>query len=118
MSCERVYRHFYPPKGGRPQISQLSRGLPAMHYRSSRPTRLTIGALVTSCAIALTTITAPAVLAVEATATIADVQGTTSASPLVGSTVTVEGVVTADYRGASGYQGIVIQTPGSGGASA
>ena len=79
--------------------------------------RLTIGALVTSCAIALTTITAPAVLAVEATATIADVQGTTSASPLVGSTVTVEGVVTADYRGASGYQGIVIQTPGSGGAS-
>ena len=36
---------------------------------------------------------------------------------MVGDTVTVEGVVTADYRGASGYRGIVIQTPGSGGAS-
>ncbi|EPR77400.1 5'-nucleotidase [Leifsonia rubra CMS 76R] len=86
-----------------------------MHYRSSRPTRLTLGALATSCMIALTTITAPAALAADATATIADVQGTTASSPLVGSTVTVDGVVTADYRGASGYRTILIQTPGSGG---
>ncbi|MGJ8722698.1 MAG: ExeM/NucH family extracellular endonuclease, partial [Salinibacterium amurskyense] len=64
----------------------------------------------------MTTITAPAALAAEATATIADVQGTSAASTMIGDTVTVEGVVTADYRGASGYRGIVIQTPGSGGA--
>ncbi|MBH0109894.1 ExeM/NucH family extracellular endonuclease [Salinibacterium sp. NG22] len=88
-----------------------------MYPRSSRPTRLTIGALATSCAIALTAITAPAALAAEATATIADVQGTSASSTMVGTTVTVEGVVTADYRGASGYRGIVIQTPGSGGAN-
>ena len=88
-----------------------------MYPRSSRPTRLTIGALATSCAIALATITAPAALAAEVTTTIADVQGTSASSTMVGDTVTVEGVVTADYRGASGYRGIVIQTPGSGGAS-
>ncbi|MBH0130129.1 ExeM/NucH family extracellular endonuclease [Salinibacterium sp. NK8237] len=88
-----------------------------MYPRSSRPTRLTIGALATSCAIALATITAPAALAAEATYTIAQVQGTSASSTIVGTTVTVEGVVTADYRGASGYSGIVIQTPGSGGAT-
>ncbi|WP_136055457.1 ExeM/NucH family extracellular endonuclease [Microbacterium sp. K24] len=49
-------------------------------------------------------------------ATIAEVQGTTDISPLSGQTVTVEGVVTADYR-TGGYKGIVIQTQGSGGAS-
>ena len=36
--------------------------------------------------------------------------------PLNGQTVTVEGVVTADYR-TGGYKGIVIQTEGSGGAT-
>ena len=46
---------------------------------------------------------------------IADVQGTGDVSPLVGQTVTVRGVVTADYRGVSGYNGIVVQTQGSGG---
>ncbi|MGJ0390709.1 ExeM/NucH family extracellular endonuclease [Microbacterium sp. CGR1] len=45
---------------------------------------------------------------------IAEVQGTTDVSPLNGQTVTVEGVVTADYR-TGGYKGIVIQTQGSGG---
>ncbi|WP_067197717.1 ExeM/NucH family extracellular endonuclease [Microbacterium sp. XT11] len=49
------------------------------------------------------------------TATIAEVQGTTDVSPLNGKTVTVEGVVTADYR-TGGYKGITIQTRGSGGA--
>ncbi|MEV7631563.1 ExeM/NucH family extracellular endonuclease [Microbacterium sp. NPDC089318] len=48
-------------------------------------------------------------------ATIAEVQGTTDASPLNGKNVTVQGVITADYR-TGGYNGIVIQTAGSGGA--
>ncbi|WP_336645846.1 ExeM/NucH family extracellular endonuclease [Microbacterium sp. USHLN186] len=46
---------------------------------------------------------------------IAEVQGTTDVSPYKGRTVTVEGVITADYR-TGGYKGIVIQTAGSGGA--
>ncbi|ANJ28007.1 ExeM/NucH family extracellular endonuclease [Agromyces aureus] len=44
-------------------------------------------------------------------ATIAEVQGSGDASPLVGKTVTVEGVVTGDYR-TGGYNGVTIQTPG------
>lgn len=57
---------------------------------------------------------APTSAAVAATHTIAEVQGAEASSPLVGATVTVEGVVTADYR-TGGYKGIVIQTQGSGG---
>ncbi|UNK70056.1 ExeM/NucH family extracellular endonuclease [Microbacterium sp. H1-D42] len=49
-------------------------------------------------------------------ATIAEVQGTGGISPLDGKVVAVEGVITADYR-AGGYDGIVIQTAGSGGAT-
>ncbi|MGW5055206.1 ExeM/NucH family extracellular endonuclease [Actinokineospora sp. NPDC004072] len=45
--------------------------------------------------------------------TIAEVQGTGAASPLVGTTVTVEGIVTADHR-TGGYNGIYVQTEGSG----
>ncbi|WP_298041617.1 ExeM/NucH family extracellular endonuclease, partial [uncultured Microbacterium sp.] len=45
---------------------------------------------------------------------IADVQGAGAVSPFVGQSVTVEGVVTGDYR-TGGYQGISIQTAGSGG---
>lgn len=48
--------------------------------------------------------------------TIAEVQGTADVSPLKGTNVTVEGVITADHR-SGGYDGIVIQTAGSGGAS-
>lgn len=44
-------------------------------------------------------------------ATIAEVQGSTDTSPFVGKTVTVEGVITADYR-TGGYNGVTIQTPG------
>ncbi|MFJ2368944.1 ExeM/NucH family extracellular endonuclease [Microbacterium sp. NPDC087665] len=58
---------------------------------------------------------AAAAAATPATHTIAEVQGTTDVSPVSGQTVTVEGVVTADYR-TGGYKGIVIQTQGSGGA--
>ncbi|GAA4921571.1 ExeM/NucH family extracellular endonuclease [Actinoplanes utahensis] len=48
------------------------------------------------------------------THTIAQVQGTGTASGLVGSAVTVEGVVTADHR-TGGYNGVYLQTAGSGG---
>ncbi len=50
-------------------------------------------------------------------ATIAEVQGTGDVSPLNGTRVTVEGVITADHRRAGSYAGVVIQTPGSGGAA-
>ncbi|KAA1417004.1 ExeM/NucH family extracellular endonuclease [Nocardioides humilatus] len=43
---------------------------------------------------------------------IADVQGTGSASPMVGDTVTVEGVVTATYP-TGGFNGFYIQTAGA-----
>ncbi|UCN13290.1 ExeM/NucH family extracellular endonuclease [Cellulomonas iranensis] len=48
------------------------------------------------------------------TVTIAEVQGTGDASPLVGRTVTTSGVVTAVYA-TGGYDGYVLQTAGSGG---
>lgn len=46
---------------------------------------------------------------------IAAIQGTGDATPLNGQTVTTEGVVTAFYPD-GGYNGYVIQTPGTGGA--
>ncbi|WP_406074587.1 ExeM/NucH family extracellular endonuclease [Micromonospora sp. NBC_01638] len=46
--------------------------------------------------------------------TIAEVQGTGSATSLAGTRVTVEGVVTADHR-TGGYNGVYVQTAGSGG---
>ncbi len=45
--------------------------------------------------------------------TIAEVQGTGTATPLAGSRVTVEGIVTADHR-SGGYNGVYVQTAGSG----
>ncbi|WP_246205368.1 ExeM/NucH family extracellular endonuclease [Agromyces salentinus] len=45
-------------------------------------------------------------------ATIAEVQGATGTSPLVDQLVTVEGVITADYR-TGGYNGVTIQTAGA-----
>ncbi|WP_162248748.1 ExeM/NucH family extracellular endonuclease [Agromyces sp. Root1464] len=49
--------------------------------------------------------------------TIAQIQGTdVAASPLVGQAVVTEGIVTADHR-IGGYDGIYIQTAGSGGAT-
>ncbi|MFC7530576.1 ExeM/NucH family extracellular endonuclease [Actinoplanes sp. GCM10030250] len=50
----------------------------------------------------------------DLTHTIAQVQGTGAATGLAGSTVTVEGVVTADHR-TGGYNGVYLQTAGSGG---
>ncbi|GIJ29618.1 multifunctional nuclease/2',3'-cyclic-nucleotide 2'-phosphodiesterase/5'-nucleotidase/3'-nucleotidase [Micromonospora qiuiae] len=46
--------------------------------------------------------------------TIAQVQGTGAATPVAGSRVAVEGVVTADHR-SGGYNGVYVQTAGSGG---
>ncbi|GIG23115.1 multifunctional nuclease/2',3'-cyclic-nucleotide 2'-phosphodiesterase/5'-nucleotidase/3'-nucleotidase [Cellulomonas chitinilytica] len=48
--------------------------------------------------------------------TIAEIQGTGAASPLVGTQVVTSGVVTAAYP-TGGLSGYVIQTPGTGGAS-
>jgi 5'-nucleotidase len=48
--------------------------------------------------------------------TIAEVQGTTDASPLAGSQVVIEGVVTADHS-TGGYNGVYVQTAGSGGGA-
>jgi 5'-nucleotidase len=47
------------------------------------------------------------------TNTIAELQGTTDTSPLAGSQAVVEGIVTADHS-ASGYNGVYVQTEGSG----
>ncbi|MFI5936721.1 ExeM/NucH family extracellular endonuclease [Actinoplanes sp. NPDC051494] len=49
------------------------------------------------------------------THTIAQVQGDGPATPVAGTKVTVEGVVTADHR-TGGYNGVYIQTAGSGGS--
>lgn len=47
---------------------------------------------------------------------IADIQGTTDTSPMVGKVVTTTGVVTAAYP-KGGFNGLYIQTPGSGGVA-
>ncbi len=46
--------------------------------------------------------------------TIAQVQGSGTTTPVAGTRVTVEGVVTADHR-TGGYNGVYVQTAGSGG---
>jgi len=48
--------------------------------------------------------------------TIAEIQGNGAASPLAGTTVTTKGIVTATYP-TGGFNGIYIQTAGTGGAS-
>ncbi|MEV7607228.1 ExeM/NucH family extracellular endonuclease [Paenarthrobacter sp. NPDC089322] len=49
--------------------------------------------------------------------TIAEIQGTAASSPLVGSTVTTRGKVTAVYA-TGGFNGYYVQTPGTGGETA
>ncbi|MFF1632819.1 ExeM/NucH family extracellular endonuclease [Leifsonia sp. NPDC058248] len=73
-------------------------------------------AFATAVALGVATLTATPALAATPTTTIAAVQGTSDISPLNGSTVTVQGIVTADHR-VGGYKGIFIQTQGSGGAT-
>jgi 5'-nucleotidase len=69
-------------------------------------------ALATASAVGLSLFGIAPANAAEVTHTIAQVQGTGAATPLVGATVTVEGVVTADHR-VGGYAGFYIQTPGA-----
>jgi len=78
-------------------------------------------ALATAAALALglTALVAPAASAATPTATIADVQGDGASTPLAGTVVTVEGVITGDYRlsTTSGYRGFYLQTAASGGTT-
>ena len=67
-------------------------------------------ALATALALGLSVLTAPAALAATPDHSIAEVQGTGASTPLAGQTVTVEGVVTADYRGVSNFRGLFIQS--------
>lgn len=74
---------------------------------------------VVSCTAAGTLVLAAVVVpasaqAVEPTHTIAQVQGTAAATPIPGSTVTVEAAVTANHQ-ASGFRGVYVQSAGSGG---
>lgn len=81
-----------------------------VHRRSGRLVTAAVGAMALTSALVV-----PA-QAAEATTTIAQVQGTGDTSPMVGDTVVVDGVVTADHR-TGGYRGIYVQTEGSGGTT-
>jgi 5'-nucleotidase len=89
--------------------------MPSSPYRSRL--RATV-AIATSAALALglVALTAPPAHAATPTHTIAEVQGTGAATPLAGQQVTVVGVVTADFRAAtgSGYNGIYLQSANMG----
>lgn len=86
-----------------------------MQRRTTR--RLSAAAIAAAGAMFAGVFAAPPAFAAEPTHSIAQVQGTNVAtSPLVGTTVTVEGIVTADHR-TGGYRGIYLQTAGSGGAT-
>jgi 5'-nucleotidase len=63
-----------------------------------------------ACGSACTTVTPPP----TTEKTIAEIQGPGATSPLVGSTVTTKGIVTAAYP-TGGFKGYYIQTPGTGG---
>jgi predicted extracellular nuclease len=67
-------------------------------------------ALATALALGFSVLTAPAAFAATPDHSIADVQGTGSSTPLLGQTVTIEGVVTADYRGVSNFRGLFVQS--------
>ncbi|CAN5287286.1 ExeM/NucH family extracellular endonuclease [soil metagenome] len=81
------------------------------HSPLSRILSSTAAAMV--LALGLTAIGTTAALAAPVTHVIADVQGTAEATPLNGQIVTVQGVVTGDYRNASGsgYRGFYLQDP-------
>jgi 5'-nucleotidase len=67
-------------------------------------------------ALGLSTLTAAPASAVDATTTIAEVQGTGESTPISGSVVTVHGVITADLTAptGSGYRGVFVQDPNAG----
>jgi len=80
-----------------------------------RPVRLARAVLAAVAAAALVVTGAAPAFAAEPVP-IAQVQGTGPEAVGVGSTVTVEGVITAYYPAPSNYRGYFLQTPGSGGA--
>lgn len=85
--------------------------------RRSTIHRLSAAAIAAAGALVAGVLAAPPAYAADVTHTIAQVQGTNVAtSPLVGQTVTVEGIVTGDHR-TGGFRGIYLQTAGSGGAT-
>lgn len=75
--------------------------------------RTAAAAVATALTLGLSALVAPAASAATVTHTIADVQGDGVTTPLAGAVVTVEGVVTGDYRNstASGYRGFYLQDP-------
>lgn len=86
--------------------------------RRSTIHRLSAAAVAAAGALVAGVLAAPPAYAVDATHSIAQVQGTNVAtSPLVGQTVTVEGIVTGDHRTAGSFRGIYVQTAGSGGST-
>lgn len=79
--------------------------------------RLSAVAVAAAGALVAGALAAPPAFAADVTNTIAQVQGTNAqTSPVVGSTVTVEGIVTGDHR-VGGFNGIYVQTAGSGGTT-
>jgi 5'-nucleotidase len=74
-------------------------------------------ALATALALGLSVLTAPAALAATTDHSIAEVQGTGIETPFAGQSVTVQGVVTGDYRGVSNFRGMFIQSASSSGVS-
>ena len=75
-------------------------------------------AAAASLALVLGAFGAAPASAADVTHTIADVQGTAATTPIPGAIVTIEAIVTADYRVAtgSGFRGFFVQTAGSSGA--
>ncbi len=80
--------------------------------RASAAARATAFATALCVGLGLATVTAAPALASTHTP-IAEVQGPGATSPLVGQSVAVQGVVVADHRGAGGFSGFFIQTPGA-----
>ncbi|MET0725198.1 MAG: nuclease, partial [Leifsonia sp.] len=83
-----------------------------------RRTRLAAIAAVAACTLGLTAVSATPAFAATVTTTIDAIQGPGATSPFAadGNSYVVQGVVTADER-TGGYNGIYIQTAGSGGAT-
>ena len=97
-------------------MSHVAPGTPIRPGRSAapRPRRGRAFALATAAVLGLSVLAPAPAYAAEVTHTIAQVQGTAAASPLVGATVTVQGIITADHRN-GGYRGVYLQSAGSGG---
>jgi 5'-nucleotidase len=107
------------PRGFHAERNELPVSTTTAAASSPRPAWRRGAALAVAAALALAVVVpgaAPA-RAAQVTATIAEVQGTGAGTPVPGVVVTVEGVVTGDYRASSGsgYRGFYLQTAGSGG---